>query len=103
TSLSIFILVALLGLGPAEAVLMPENARRAAVACFVLAVSFSLVWMGYVIWRDYDIVRLQRTVIDGAADREARDKQVAEAERKTNQMRSSATAVEPTKVKPFDG
>jgi hypothetical protein len=43
--------------------------------------------MGLVVWRDYDIVRLQKVLIDAAADREALDMAAEEARKSVEGMR----------------
>ncbi|NEV79143.1 hypothetical protein DYI24_19095 [Rhodopseudomonas sp. BR0C11] len=46
--------------------------------------------MGYIVWRDTDIVRLQKKLIDESADRQAIDKASKEALETVNTIRSSA-------------
>jgi hypothetical protein len=55
--------------------------------------------MAYIIWRDYDIVRLQKKLIDESADREAVEKASQEALSKVTAIRSSALRGSP-KVEP---
>ena len=63
--------------------------RIAAIFSFSASLLFSLIWMAYVIWRDYDIVRLQKTIIDAAADRETRESNNQEALKKREAMKAS--------------
>jgi hypothetical protein len=45
--------------------------------------------MSYIVWRDYDIVRLQKKLIDESADRETVDKAHEEALSKVSAIRAS--------------
>lgn len=58
-----------------------------AVTGFLLVLSFAR--MGYVVWRDYDIVKLQKQLIDGAGRRDAQDQNSAEATSRVAAMRTS--------------
>jgi hypothetical protein len=44
----------------------------------------------YVVWRDYDIVKLQKELIDAAAKREANGAEAEIAERKIQEMRATS-------------
>ena len=52
-------------------------------------IAFCVARMGYIIWRDYDIVRLQKKLIDDAADRETVEKASQDALNKVTAIRSS--------------
>jgi hypothetical protein len=54
--------------------------------------------MGYVVWRDIDIVRLQKRLIDGAASREVSEQQAKIAEGNIASIR--AANVRPVAVQP---
>lgn len=54
-----------------------------------LGISLIVVRMGYVVWRDYDIVRLQKTVIDTAAAKEQLSAQQSAADTKVAAMTSA--------------
>lgn len=45
--------------------------------------------MSYVVWRDIDIVRLQKRLIDGVADKEEGDRQAALADEKVMEFKSA--------------
>lgn len=49
-------------------------------------VAFSVVRMGYVVWRDIDIVGLQKTILDKAADEDAVAEQVKIAREKVESI-----------------
>jgi hypothetical protein len=53
--------------------------------------------MGYIVWRDSDIVRLQKKLIDDSADREAIEKASADALSNVTSIRASGLR-EPTKI-----
>jgi hypothetical protein len=55
--------------------------------------------MGYIIWRDYDIVCLQKKLIDESADREAVEKASEEALSKVTAIRGSGLRG-PSRVEP---
>ncbi len=46
-------------------------------------------WLAYIVWRDYDIVRLQKKLIDESADRETIEKASADALNKVTAIRES--------------
>ena len=54
--------------------------------------------MAYVVWRDIDIVRLQKHLIDGAASREANEREGVLADKKLASIRGAG--VRPIEVKP---
>ena len=45
--------------------------------------------MAYVVWRDYDVVRLQKTLIDAAGEREETEKQAKRAAENIVEMQSA--------------
>jgi hypothetical protein len=51
--------------------------------------ALSIFRMAYIVWRDYDIVRLQKKLIDDSADKEAVDKASAEALSKVAAIREA--------------
>jgi hypothetical protein len=50
---------------------IPPFWDRPAVAAIGGLLALCVARMGYIVWRDHDIVRLQKKLIDDAADREA--------------------------------
>jgi hypothetical protein len=50
---------------------------------------FSVSRMTYVVWRDYDVVKLQKTLIDNASAREEQDKQTLAAEDRISRIRAA--------------
>jgi hypothetical protein len=52
-------------------------------------VGLSVIRMAYIVWRDYDIVKLQKKLIDESADREAQADASKEALAKVAAMRAS--------------
>jgi hypothetical protein len=50
---------------------------------------FSLSRMAYVVWRDYDVVKLQKTLIDNASAREEQDNQTLAAEDRISRIRAA--------------
>lgn len=91
-------LVSLAVVGADDSVLWPEAARRIASGAIGGIVALCAARMGYVVWRDIDIVRLQKRLIDGAASREADERERALADDKVANIR--AANVRPIEVKP---
>lgn len=82
-------LVTLSVVGSDEAALWPEVGRRIAASVIGGALALCAARMGYVVWRDIDIVRLQKRLIDGAADKEALEREVAAADQKVMEFKSA--------------
>jgi hypothetical protein len=58
---------------------IPSSWDRPALAVIGGLLALCIARMGYIVWRDYDIVKLQKKLIDDAADREALKKAQEEA------------------------
>ena len=67
----------------------PEWTRRLASGAIGGLTMLSVARMAYVIWRDIDVVRLQKTLIDGAAVQEEVKAQATLAEKKRLEIKSS--------------
>ena len=91
-------LVTLSVIGTADAALWPESVRRAVAGMVGGLVALCAARMAYVVWRDIDIVRLQKRLIDGAASREADERARALADDKVANIR--AANVRSVEVKP---
>ena len=89
-------LVTLSVIGKGDAALWPEWARRVASGAVGGLASLSAARMAYVVWRDIDIVRLQKRLIDGTASREALEQQGKLADDKVASIRG--TNVRPVEV-----
>ena len=63
--------------------------QKATSACIGCLISLSVVRMSYVVWRDYDIVRTQRTVLDAAADADQLASEQKVADRKIAAIKGS--------------
>ena len=59
-----------------------DGTKRAMAAIVGGLVALSITRMGYVVWRDYDIVRTQRAVLDAAADADQAEHEVELADKK---------------------
>jgi hypothetical protein len=57
----------------------PSSWDRPALAAIGALLALCIARMGYIVWRDHDIVKLQKKLIDDAADREALKKAQEEA------------------------
>jgi len=93
----LFGLVTLAAIGKTDAGLWPEWGRRIVSGSVGGFVCLCVARMVYVIWRDIDIVRLQKRLIDGMATREANERDVALADEKVASIR--AAGVRPVEVK----
>ncbi len=63
--------------------------RRVVSGALGGALGLSSARMAYVVWRDIDIVRLQKRLIDGVADKEEGERQAALADEKVMEFRSA--------------
>lgn len=89
TAGSILYLMVLLGIGPQDFSNFTERSRSYLVGGFAMISASSLIWMGYVVWRDFDIVRLQRAILDEASDKEFVESQSKQAEEKLAAVKSA--------------
>ncbi|MEI6558129.1 MAG: hypothetical protein WCO00_06950 [Rhodospirillaceae bacterium] len=85
-------------IGKADAALWPDWIRRVASSAIGGLVSLCAARMAYVVWRDIDIVRLQKRLIDGLALRESNEQQGKLADDKVASIRTAN--VRPVEVKP---
>ena len=69
-------------IGAADAAEWRSEVSRSIAGAIGGLVALCASRMAYVVWRDIDIVRLQKQLIDGLADREAASEQIALAESK---------------------
>lgn len=70
--------------------------HRADSGLIVGLLALTLMRMGYVAWRDFDVVRMQKAAVDQAAKAEDLAKQVAAAEKKTATIQSAGLRPQPT-------
>ena len=80
---------------------LPVLVQQCLVGTFIGLALLSTVWMGYVIWRDYDIVQLQKRVIDEAAENEEFDQNRKLADTRILEAQSSNLRSERTPVVPW--
>jgi len=97
-AIALFGLITLSAIGAKDAALWPEETRRAIAGTVGGLVSLCAARMAYVVWRDIDIVRLQKRLIDGAASRESGERERALADQKLESIRSAN--VRSVEVKP---
>ena len=87
--------IALLGLlimtviGKAEIANWPAWAQRVASGAVGGLIALSIARMAYVVWRDIDVVRLQKQLLDGMASREALEAESTRANQKVTAIRSA--------------
>ena len=82
-------LVTLSVVGVTEATAWPDWLRRVTSGAAGALVSLCAARMGYVVWRDIDIVRLQKRLIDGAAANESLDRERALADDKVMEFKAA--------------
>ena len=70
-------------------------AQRGAMAVAGGLLSLCAARMAYIIWRDYDIVRLQKKLIDDSADKEALEKATQDALSKVSLIQASGLRAGP--------
>jgi hypothetical protein len=81
--------IALTVVGAYDIAELDDQLQRVIAGAIVALAVLCISRMAYVVWRDYDIVRLQRTLIDAAADRETDEEQRAEAARRIAEMKGA--------------
>jgi hypothetical protein len=91
-------LVALSVIGTTDAALWPAWFQRTVSGAVGGLVTLCAARMAYVVWRDIDIVRLQKRLIDGAASKESGERERSLADEKVANIRSAN--VRPVEVKP---
>lgn len=101
TSAAIVTLIFLSATGKEDFLCLVPLARHALAGFFYGCLVLSLTWMGYVVWRDLDIIRLQRHLIDQAADREKKETSIANAEKVAAAMRGSMVDVPRHQITPW--
>lgn len=82
-------LISLLGLALVDADALSWVWQKVALAIVGALVGLSFARMAYIVWRDFDIVRLQKKLIDDSADREALEKASKEALDKVSNIRAA--------------
>lgn len=91
-------LVTLSAIGAEDVALWSETVRRVTAGVVGGLVTLCAARMAYVVWRDIDIVRLQKRLIDGAASKESDERELALADEKVARIRGAN--VRPVEVKP---
>lgn len=91
-------LVTLSVIGAEDAATWSEAVRRAVSGAVGGLVTLCAARMAYVVWRDIDIVRLQKRLIDGAASKEADERERALADERVASIRGAN--IRPVEVKP---
>ncbi|RUV33826.1 hypothetical protein [Mesorhizobium sp. M7A.F.Ca.MR.148.00.0.0] len=81
------VLIYLVVVTPPVVALWPEKVRRLMSGLLAGGMVLALARMGLVVWRDYDIVRLQKVLIDGSADKEFQATQEEAAEKRLSAMK----------------
>lgn len=90
-------LVTLSVIGADAAAMWPEEARRAVAGAVGGLVTLCAARMAYVVWRDIDIVRLQKRLIDGAASKESDARELALSDERVARIRGAN--IRPVEVK----
>ncbi|WP_327211524.1 hypothetical protein [Rhizobium ruizarguesonis] len=94
--------VFLSAVGKDDAILLPMYVQRGLVGVFVFVLGVAGARVGYVVWRDFDIVRLQKKLIDDSGTRDEQEAAKKEASEKVTVMRSSGLkAPPPTPIQPW--
>jgi hypothetical protein len=91
-------LVTLSVIGATDAELWHATVRRFVSGAVGGLIALCVARMAYVVWRDIDIVRLQKRLIDGTASQEASERERALADDKVASIRSAN--VRQVEVKP---
>ncbi|MCC2098285.1 MAG: hypothetical protein KDJ29_15420 [Hyphomicrobiales bacterium] len=91
-------LVTLSAIGPVDVALWPEGTRRTVAGVVGGLVTLCVARMAYVVWRDIDIVRLQKRLIDDTASKASAERESTLADEKVAHIRSAN--LRPIEVKP---
>ncbi|WP_128292510.1 hypothetical protein [Afifella aestuarii] len=91
-------LVSLSVIGTSDAATWPEGIRRGVAGAAGGLVALSAARMAYVVWRDIDIVRLQKRLVDEAASHESEERERTLAAERLANIRSSN--IRPVEIKP---
>jgi hypothetical protein len=99
---AIIYVIALSALGKGDALLLPCYAQRTLVGIFIFILIVAGIRVGYVVWRDFDIVRLQKKLIDDSGLRDEQEAARKAAAEKVAAMRASGLQAPPTvPIKPW--
>ena len=82
-------LIVLLVLAVNKTAMFSSNAQKAILATTGGLIALCAARMAYIVWRDYDIVRLQKKLIDESADREDVENASKDAQSKVTAIRAS--------------
>jgi lysylphosphatidylglycerol synthetase-like protein (DUF2156 family) len=89
-AIQVFTLAVLLVLALVDPAHFSASIQKWMMALAGAAVALCLARMAYIVWRDYDIVRLQRKLIDDSADRETVEKASKDALNKVSAIREAS-------------
>jgi hypothetical protein len=88
-ALTLLVLVVLTAIGKGDAGKWPAWGQHVAAGTIGALGSLCVARMAYVVWRDIDVVRLQKHLIDGLATKESIEREGAAAENKVADIRSA--------------
>nr|WMC97923.1 hypothetical protein RAR13_04200 [Aminobacter aminovorans] len=86
---TLVLLLALIVIGPTEVALWPGRIQQGVSGVIGGLLSLCVARMAYVVWRDFDIVRLQKKLIDATGQREAQERTAALANEKIAQIKGT--------------
>ncbi len=69
--------------------------QRADCAAMVFLMALTMLRMGYIAWRDFDVVRMQKAAVDQAAEAENLAQQISSSEKKATGMQSANLRPQP--------
>ena len=95
-------LVTLTAIGENAVSLWIQPVQRGLSALVGSMATLSLARMGYVVWRDFDIVRTQKALIDLGADKDMREIEVKAATENVSDIRAANIRNVPTAPKVWD-
>ena len=84
---ALILIVILTVIGKDATSLWPNSIQRGFAGLIGAAATLCILRMGYVVWRDIDIVRLQKHLIDGLASKEVQERQNKAADDKIDEIR----------------
>lgn len=97
TGAALVTLVTLVVIGKDAVASLSTQLQKLISASIGALFSLCLARMSYVVWRDCDIIELQKYLIDNVAERDERELEIKSADAKLTEMKSAGLQKQPTR------
>ncbi len=94
-SVTVTTLIVVASIGSADFLCLNPWVGRGLIGWFTFCLLLTVWRMAYVVWRDYDIVKLQRKLIDDEANRQIHAEEVAESDKKIERIKEAQLKAPP--------